>query len=435
MKARPALSVVVPALDEEAVLPDLISDIRHLGPDVEIVVVDGGSSDATARIASQAGARVIAATRGRGPQLAAGAAVARGHWLLFLHADTRMPGPARSALSSFIAKSQGDEFAHFRFRLDRPGAAPRSIEWGQRLRESVFGLPYGDQGLLVRHEVYLRAGGYPDWPLFEDVELVRRLRRIATRRRLPADLPTSARRFGTRWPLGRSLRNSALLGLYLLGVSPHRLATWYGRRPRARTVPGAVVVVLARAPRLGTVKTRLARDVGDEAALRIYRSLGRRVVDEARKSGFRTVVAFTPRDAEDEVRAWLGDDAAYTPQPEGDLGERMYTVWREVLDQGAPVACLIGTDLPGMTSDHLTEAFSALKESDLVLGPATDGGYYLIGGATPSPSLFRDIPWSTDRVRSMTLERAADSGLSAAQITMLSDVDTVADLPPELRAG
>ena len=148
------LSVVIPALNAGAVLGECIACLA--GAD-EIVVVDGGSTDDTVAVAAQAGAAIVHAPRGRGLQLHAGAAAARGDWLLFLHADTRLGWGWREAVAQHVA-AHGHRAACFRFRLDDPAWQARLLERAVALRVRCLGLPYGDQGLLVARAV--RGGGW-----------------------------------------------------------------------------------------------------------------------------------------------------------------------------------------------------------------------------------------------------------------------------------
>jgi rSAM/selenodomain-associated transferase 2 len=214
------ISVVIPALNAGSGFRDCLESIAEAE---EIVVVDGGSRDDTAKVAEAAGARVIFAQRGRGVQLRTGAEAASGDWLLFLHADTKLGRGWREAAEAHAARSAGP--ACFRFRLDDPVWQARAIERGVGLRVMLLGLPYGDQGLLVSRRHYENMGGYRPLPLMEDVDLVRRLGRPKL---LQVDAVTSAERWRRDGWFRRSGRNLGLLGLYVVGVSPERLARLYG---------------------------------------------------------------------------------------------------------------------------------------------------------------------------------------------------------------
>jgi rSAM/selenodomain-associated transferase 2 len=218
------LSLVIPALDAAATLPACLAALE--GAD-EIVLADGGSRDATVRLAEAAGARVIVSPKGRGLQLAAGADAASGDWLLFLHADTILGCGWRDAVAAHI-QGYSNSAACFRFRLDDPAWQARLIERGVAARVRLLGLPYGDQGLLMPAALYRRLGGYRPWPLMEDVDLVRRIGRRRLRL-LPAHAVTSADRWQRGGWFRRSGRNLLTLGLYGLGVAPERLAGRYRR--------------------------------------------------------------------------------------------------------------------------------------------------------------------------------------------------------------
>lgn len=220
------ISVVVPTLDESASLPGLLTDLRSLRLGYEAIVVDGGSVDATCNVARGMGARVILAPRGRGLQLRAGADAAAAPLLWFLHADVRLDPAALREIERVAGNEIPGAFA-LRLRIDSSGLAYRVIEWGANVRSRWARLPYGDQGLLVSRRDYEGAGGYPEIPFMEDVALIRALRRVTSVRLLPAVIRVSARRWEREGILRRTLGNWRLLGAYLLGGSPERLARRY----------------------------------------------------------------------------------------------------------------------------------------------------------------------------------------------------------------
>jgi len=195
---------------------------------LEIVVADGGSVDDTPAVAAAAGAKLVAGARGRGSQLAAGAAAATREWLLFLHADcTPEPGWAE-AVAVFIARPRAAERAgYFDLALDDHAAAARRLERVVAWRCRILALPYGDQGLLISRALYDAVGGFAPLPLMEDVDLVRRLgrRRLA---RIDARCVASARRYRREGYWRRPLRNLLCLSLYFAGMPPERIARLYG---------------------------------------------------------------------------------------------------------------------------------------------------------------------------------------------------------------
>jgi rSAM/selenodomain-associated transferase 2 len=228
---EPDLSVVIPALDAAETLPAALAALeptREAGLLREVLVVDGGSADGTTQIAADWGARVREAPRGRGAQLAAGADAAVGRWLLFLHADTRLaPGWDAAARGFMAAPGSARRAAAFRLALDDADPRARRIARLANWRARRFGLPYGDQGLLIARSFYRELGGYRPLPLMEDVDLVRRIgrRRLAI---LEAEAVTSALRYRRDGWWLRPLRNLALLGLYFLGAPPRLLRRLYG---------------------------------------------------------------------------------------------------------------------------------------------------------------------------------------------------------------
>jgi rSAM/selenodomain-associated transferase 2 len=220
----PPLSVVIPALNEEELVATAVGSVRD---DAEVIVVDGGSTDGTRTAAAAAGATVIVSARGRGLQLDTGARAARGDWLVFLHADTRLEPGWAAALHALPAAVVGGAF---RFALEPARPAYRWLEAGVALRCRLFRLPYGDQGLFARRAVYEAVGGFRPMPLMEDVDFVRRLRRTGLLAFPPLRAFTSARRFERHGWAATSLRNLWLLALYTAGCDPGRLARRYGER-------------------------------------------------------------------------------------------------------------------------------------------------------------------------------------------------------------
>jgi rSAM/selenodomain-associated transferase 2 len=232
------LSIVIPTLDAAKDLQsctDSLSDGQNVAksaavdaPEVEIIIADGGSVDGTVSLGERLGVRVIAAPRGRGPQLAEGAKASCGDWLLFIHADTRLEGGWMTALAGFINNPANRYHgAAFRFVLDDARPAARWLERLVAWRCRVLGLPYGDQGLLISRRFYDAIGGYGHEPLMEDVVLVSKIGR-ARLRYLDVAAVTSAARYRKGGYILRPMRNLSCLGLYYLGLPTPLIARIYG---------------------------------------------------------------------------------------------------------------------------------------------------------------------------------------------------------------
>ncbi|MCZ0811812.1 MAG: TIGR04283 family arsenosugar biosynthesis glycosyltransferase [Pseudomonadota bacterium] len=222
---RAELSIVIPTLDAAEglahSLPALAEGLQE-GLIRELIISDGGSLDATLRIAEEAGALVVTGCASRGGQLGRGAEAAGGAWLLFLHADTVLPGGWAELVRAQMEEGRP---AFFGLQFDAAGFAPACVAVWANLRSWLFHLPYGDQGLLISRSEYDAVGGYPDIVLMEDVAIARALGRRL--QRLPGKVTTSAARYRRAGWLRRGARNIVLLMRYLMGARPEDLARRY----------------------------------------------------------------------------------------------------------------------------------------------------------------------------------------------------------------
>lgn len=186
------------------------------------------------------------------------------------------------------------------------------------------------------------------------------------------------------------------------------------------------LIVFLKAPRPGAVKTRLAEALGLEAACAAYRHLVQTLL--RRLAVLPNVeLCFTPDDAAAEIKPWTQPTWSRVPQGDGDLGRRLQRASTRAFTSGMQRIVIIGSDCPEVSATDIEAAWSALRTHDVVLGPATDGGYWLIGLRAAQPDLFTDISWSTNAVLRETLDRARAHGLSVHLLRELSDVDTPAD--------
>jgi rSAM/selenodomain-associated transferase 2 len=228
-------SAIIPCYHDEGKLADLLGQLRNLPRNpshgtLEVIVVDGADSPSCRTICHRYDARWIVGEPCRGGQLLAGAALAQGDTLWFLHADTRLPPDPLAAMSRALA--QGAVGGYFRFRFDAPRAWPALLLEPAIAFRCRFGIPYGDQGLFMTQQAYAEAGGHSPWPLFEEVSLVRGLRRIG--RFLPLREPVfiDPRRWHHDGWWRRTWANRNLALAFARGVAPERLAARY----RSKTI-------------------------------------------------------------------------------------------------------------------------------------------------------------------------------------------------------
>ena len=215
------ISIIIPVLNEADSLPGILS---IQATNLEIIVVDGGSQDSTVDIAKSSGVKVLQSTPGRAVQMNAGAAIAAGEILLFLHADTRLPNGfdrrVRETLFHSIAGA-------FQLKIDATLPGLRWIEWGVNVRSRYFQLPYGDQAIFLKTETFHEIGGFPNLPIMEDFEFVRSLKQLGKIAIVPDSVLTSGRRWEKMGVFRTTIVNQIVILAYLIGVSPERIRQWY----------------------------------------------------------------------------------------------------------------------------------------------------------------------------------------------------------------
>jgi rSAM/selenodomain-associated transferase 2 len=230
------ISIIIPALNEAQNIEQTIASAQASEPSsaasVEIIVVDGGSTDATVEIAQALGAKIILAGQGRAHQMNIGAQAASGQILLFLHADTCLPvgfdrliytalqQPSTQSVNTTIAGA-------FELKINGAVRGLRLVEWGVKWRSRWWQMPYGDQAIFLRAETFQQVGGFPVMPLMEDFALISRLQKLGAIKILCAAVVTSDRRWRQKGILKTTILNQIIVMAYLLGVAPDRLAKWY----------------------------------------------------------------------------------------------------------------------------------------------------------------------------------------------------------------
>ena len=232
---RPTLSIIIPTLNEANSIKSTLAAVARVRGSIEVIVADGGSNDRTTEIARQNGAQVITSERGRGLQMHKGAGVARGEALLFLHADTSAPPDAAERIKEALASDAKAVGGNFDIRFEGDGRAARFLTWLYP-KLGKLGLCYGDSGIFVRAPAYEEVEGFNSFPIFEDLDLVRRLRKSGRMVHLAVTVVTSSRRFEGRSFALTFARWSILQGLYWLGISPRVLNQLYApvRSAKAR---------------------------------------------------------------------------------------------------------------------------------------------------------------------------------------------------------
>jgi rSAM/selenodomain-associated transferase 2/rSAM/selenodomain-associated transferase 1 len=423
--------VIIPALNEEQAIAHVLNAIPSWVS--QVVVVDNGSTDRTAEVAASHGATVVREPRrGYGTACLTGtAALDQVHTVVFIDGDFSDDSREMARLVSPIARNEADLVIGSRELGPRErGALSVQQRFGNALACSMirmlFGVRYTDLGPFraIRYAALARLGmteGAYGWT----VQMQVRAAHVGLR---VTEVPVSYRR-----RIGESKISGTLRGI--VGAGGAIIRTIF-KEARAARLPHSRcsterLIIFARHPQPGKTKTRLIPLLGPEGAAGLHRQLVRMTLDtanelarhrwsavELRTTGINTGTIITTNQR--GVRC--------TDQGEGDLGDRLERAAEEAFAAGSRRVVMIGSDCPSLSAELVSDAFVSLDNHDVVIGPAADGGYYLIGLAQPRPDLFRDIPWGDPGVLQKTKEVAGRLGLRLKLLPVLQDIDTPDDL-------
>jgi rSAM/selenodomain-associated transferase 2 len=221
------ISIIIPAINEASNIKQTIATTQP-STNIEVIVVDGGSQDDTVAIAESLGVKVISSSPGRALQMNTGAALASGEILLFLHADTLLPVGFDEMIRAAL-QQPGVIAGAFALRINADLASLRLVEKGVYWRSRFLQMPYGDQAIFITKKVFQQVGDFPELPIMEDFELIRRLKRLGKITVLSVAVVTSARRWLQKGVFKTTLINQVVIIAYLLGIKPVQLRTWYSQ--------------------------------------------------------------------------------------------------------------------------------------------------------------------------------------------------------------
>jgi rSAM/selenodomain-associated transferase 1 len=351
--------------------------------------------------------------------------VASGDILVFLHADTELPPDAFKILEEYFCREHVNIGTfHLSFDINH---------WLLRL----YCLPceldlaftrFGDQCIVVRNSFFKSIGGFPDWKLYEDLALIKQARKRTRIFRFPGRVKTSSRRFLRNGIIRQQLFNVWLTLQYYIGVSTDKLAYKYEHTVGKKK--SVDLIIFARFPHAGQVKSRLARSLGAEKAMELYRLCAEHAFGECRKLGGKTQLAVFFDDSEDIEQGirWVGPWFEVFTQKGDNLGQRLTHALDTRFSHGARKVIVMASDTPDVSEKIIAGAIKSLDNHDIVIGPCYDGGYYLIGMKKPHPELFTGIDWGTGQVYLQTMDAIEKKGLRVHELPKLIDIDTGEDL-------
>ncbi len=433
MRGTTKIAVVIPTLNEADAIGRVIAEVPSWVDD--IVVADNGSTDSTADVARLHGARVVTARRrGYGSACLAGiAALDHPDVVVFLDGDYSDHPEEMGAVVDPIVQNEADLVIGSRIlgACERK-ALTHQARFGNRLAcwlmDRIWGVRFTDLGPFraIRTSCLKQLGmSDPDfgWTVEMQVKAARQGLRTC-------EVPVSYRRRIGESKISGTIRGSMAAGFRILATIFQ--AAFDGQMSASHSSHGERLVIFTRYPAPGKVKTRLVAELGAQAAAQLHANMTRytlataRTLASLRDAG--TEVRFTGGTAA-QMRSEFGAGWRYVPQGSGDLGVRLARACQDAFHDGSGSVIIIGTDCPDLSAQLIQVVFDRLCDHDVVLGPATDGGYYLVGVREPSPWLFAEMPWGTSTLFSATCKAAAERGKTVAVLPVLDDVDRPEDLP------
>ena len=435
------ISIIIPVLNEADTLRQQLPGLQHLREaGHQLIMVDGGSTDDSVAVARGLVDLALHSEPGRARQMNAGALHATGDILLFLHIDTVLPQRAADLVSTAL---KGSEHCWGRFdvRLDGRQAAFRVIARAMNLRSRLTAVATGDQAIFVDRAVFTQMGGYPDVPLMEDVMISKALRKQSRPACVAEPVVCSSRRWQQHGIIATTWLMWRLRLAFFCGASPASLhARYYPGHANGPEKPGnpahfrypqARILFFAKAPIAGQVKTRLQPLLGEAGALALHQKLirfGWQQLAQAALAPMQLWVSAHGKSGEDNFFAAMADGLKLQYQSGRDLGERMHNATVNAL-RDADYVVVVGADCPSVDSVYVEQALTLLAAGEsVVLGPAEDGGYVLIGLRSPTAPVFRDIDWGQSCVMQQTRERLQAAGISWRELAEKWDVDRPEDL-------
>jgi rSAM/selenodomain-associated transferase 2/rSAM/selenodomain-associated transferase 1 len=432
------ISLVLPVRNEAELIREQLQRLQcYREKGHEVIVIDGGSRDATVEQTKGLVDRCEVSPAGRSNQMNHGASEAKGDILLFLHADTELPINADECVCNALS-AQNSRWGWFDVRLSNPRLAYQVVASMMNSRARLTSVSTGDQALFVDRKLFVEIGGFPQLALMEDIAISKVLRRLGRPASPLGLVTTSSRRWEENGLISTILLMWRLRFLYFIGVKPQRLREmYYPSHTEQATAPDVAIahprsriVVLAREPLLGHVKSRLASEIGAQGALAVYQGMLARLGLLLSRGEIATWDLWVTSNCSHKEFLSICNKKNIFLQNGKDLGARMDSaIAQTLLEKNVESVILIGTDCPALTTGYLDQALLALESGvDVVLGPAEDGGYVLVGMRRPIAAVFEDIPWGTDQVMDKTLEALKANGLSYKLLDTLWDVDRPEDL-------